>query len=109
MAFACGSISLNFPTYRFTEQAMKLYQKEVLAIIQAAINSRLTQPHSGRAPSGTLRGVQSLRFAPRFSSIFVALSFVRFDGEFTLLPQAANASRWVLVRKHKQLIVHKVE
>jgi len=33
-------------------------------------------------------------YAPRFLSIFVALSFFRFDGESALPPTAANADRW---------------
>jgi len=32
-------------------------------------------------------------YAPRFLGIFLALSFIRFEGESTLLPTAANASR----------------
>ena len=32
-------------------------------------------------------------YAPRFLSFFVALSFFRFEGESTLPPTAANASR----------------
>jgi hypothetical protein len=32
-------------------------------------------------------------WAARFSSIFIALSFLRFDSESTLPPTAANASR----------------
>jgi hypothetical protein len=36
-------------------------------------------------------------YAPRFLSVFVALSFSRFDGESTLPPTAANAPRWALV------------
>jgi hypothetical protein len=35
-------------------------------------------------------------YAPRFLRIFVALSFSRFEGESTLPPTAANASRWAL-------------
>ena len=35
-------------------------------------------------------------YAPRFLSFFAALSFFRFDGESTLPPTAANASRWAL-------------
>ena len=33
-------------------------------------------------------------YAPRFLAFFLALSFFRFDGEATLPPTAANASRW---------------
>jgi hypothetical protein len=33
-------------------------------------------------------------YAARFSSFFVALGFSRFEGESTLPPTAANASRW---------------
>jgi len=33
-------------------------------------------------------------YAPRFLSLFLALSFFRFDGESTLPPTAANADRW---------------
>jgi hypothetical protein len=33
-------------------------------------------------------------YAPRFLSIFLALSLFRFEGESTLPPTAANASRW---------------
>ena len=36
-------------------------------------------------------------YAPRFLSFFVALGFFRFDGESTLPPTAANASRWAAV------------
>jgi len=32
-------------------------------------------------------------YAPRFLSLFLALGFSRFDGESTLPPTAANASR----------------
>ena len=35
-----------------------------------------------------------LGYAPRFLGMFLALGFFRFDGESTLPPQAANASRW---------------
>jgi hypothetical protein len=35
-----------------------------------------------------------LGYAPRFLSFFLAWAFHRFDGESTLPPQAANASRW---------------
>jgi hypothetical protein len=45
------------------------------------MKSRLTQ----RAADGG--------YAPRFLGMFLALSFSRFDGESTLLPTAANASR----------------
>ena len=34
-------------------------------------------------------------YAARFLGILAALSFSRFDGDSTLLPQAGNASRWV--------------
>ena len=40
-------------------------------------------------------------YAARFLSFFLALGFFRFDGESTLPPTAANASRWVLVLKSK--------
>jgi hypothetical protein len=33
-------------------------------------------------------------YAARFLSLFLALSFFRFDGESTLPPTAANADRW---------------
>jgi hypothetical protein len=33
-----------------------------------------------------------LWYAPRFQAFFAALSFLRFGGESTLPPQAANAS-----------------
>ena len=33
-------------------------------------------------------------YAARFLSVFLALSFSRFEGESTLPPTAANASRW---------------
>jgi hypothetical protein len=33
-------------------------------------------------------------WAARFLTFFVALGFRRFDSESTLLPTAANASRW---------------
>jgi len=33
-------------------------------------------------------------YAPRFSGIFLALSFFRFDRESTLPPTASNAHRW---------------
>jgi hypothetical protein len=33
-------------------------------------------------------------YAPRFLSMFLALSFSRFEGESTLPPTAANARRW---------------
>ena len=33
-------------------------------------------------------------YAARFLGIFLALGFSRFDGESTLPPTAANASRW---------------
>jgi hypothetical protein len=33
-------------------------------------------------------------YAARFLAFFMALGFSRFDGESTLLPTAANASRW---------------
>ena len=34
-----------------------------------------------------------LGYAPRYFGMFLALGFSRFDGESTLPPQAANASR----------------
>lgn len=40
-------------------------------------------------------------YAARFLSFVVALSFFRFDGESTLPPQAANASRWALHCENK--------
>ena len=36
-----------------------------------------------------------LGYALRYLSIFPAFGFFRFDGESTLPPQAANASRWL--------------
>ena len=42
-----------------------------------------------------------LGYAPRYLDIFSALSVFRFGGESTLPPQAANASRWVLVMNHQ--------
>ena len=35
-----------------------------------------------------------LGYAPRFSGIFLALGVLRFEGESTLPPTAANADRW---------------
>lgn len=35
-----------------------------------------------------------LGYAPRYFGIVLAFDFFRFDGESTLPPQAANASRW---------------
>ena len=35
----------------------------------------------------------------RFLGMFLALGFSRFDGESTLRPTAANASRWVLINQ----------
>ena len=40
-----------------------------------------------------------LGYAPRFQAFFVASSFLRFDGESTLPPQAANANRWAAEQK----------
>lgn len=40
-------------------------------------------------------------YAPRFSAFFGALSFVRFEGESTLPPTAANAHRWAASPKGK--------
>ena len=37
-------------------------------------------------------------YAARFLGFFLALGFFRFDGESTLPPTAANASRWALHR-----------
>ena len=33
-------------------------------------------------------------YAPRYFDIFLVLDFLRFDGESTLPPTAANANRW---------------
>lgn len=49
------------------------------------------------APYKKLRLTQraaDLGDAPRYGSIFLALSVSRFGGVSTLPPQAANASRW---------------
>jgi len=35
-----------------------------------------------------------LGYVPRYFELFLASGFFRFDGESTLPPQAANASRW---------------
>ena len=40
-------------------------------------------------------------YAPRFSSLFAALGFVRFDGLSTLPPTAANAPRWAVIFKNE--------
>ena len=37
-------------------------------------------------------------YAPRFLGIFLTLGFSRFEGESTLPPTAANASRWAASR-----------
>jgi hypothetical protein len=47
--------------------------------------SRQTHPTQRAADGG---------YAARFLGIFVALGVFRFDGESTLPPTAANASRW---------------
>jgi len=39
-------------------------------------------------------------WAARFLSLFMALNFFRFGGESTLLPTAANASRWATDRQN---------
>jgi hypothetical protein len=36
-------------------------------------------------------------YAARFSGIFLALSFFRFDSESALQPTAANAHRWAAI------------
>ena len=38
----------------------------------------------------------NLGYVPRYSVLFAALGFSRFDGESTLPPQAGNASRWAI-------------
>ena len=45
-----------------------------------------------------------LGYAPRYLGICLAWSFSRFDGESTLPPQAANASRWAAGSKAKNLL-----
>jgi hypothetical protein len=49
--------------------------------------------YNGRKISGLTMRTPDLGYAARFLSVFVALSFFRFDGESTLPPQADNASR----------------
>ncbi len=45
------------------------------------------------AKSGLTPRAADLGYAPRYLGRFLASSFSRFDGESTLPPQAANASR----------------
>ena len=45
-----------------------------------------------------------LGYAPRYFGIFLAWSLSRLGGESTLLPQAANASRWAAVMEEKELV-----
>jgi hypothetical protein len=40
-----------------------------------------------------------LGYAPRYFGMFLALSFLCFEVESTLPPQAANAHRWALAMK----------
>ena len=37
-------------------------------------------------------------YAARYFGIWLALGFVRFDGESTLRPTAANAHRWATIK-----------
>lgn len=36
-----------------------------------------------------------LEYAPSYFGIFRGWNFIRFEGESTLPPQAANANRWL--------------
>ena len=59
------------------------------------MESRILQLISVLRASGVrpTQRAADLGYAPRYFGIFLALSFFRFDGESTLPPQAANASR----------------
>jgi hypothetical protein len=50
-------------------------------------------------------------YAARFLSIFVALSFFRFDSESPLPPTAANADRWAAraIYEQKSGVFWKIE
>ena len=56
------------------------------------ITTPSNEPLSTREQSLTRRAAD-LGYAPRYFDFFLALCFFRFDGEFTLPPQAANAHR----------------
>jgi len=52
------------------------------------------QRNMNRKISGLTMRAADGGYAARFLSVFLASSLFRFDGESTLPPTAANASRW---------------
>jgi hypothetical protein len=66
--------------------------------MKANLENRVVPTGYGRRP--TQRAADG-GYAARFLSIFVALSFFRFDGESTHPPTAAKAHRWAPVSNQK--------